>query len=498
MKITLPASRSAWKKRGGGLKRKIHLLDGSGYIYRAYHGIRDLSTSGGFRTNAVYGFTTLLLRLLREERPERLAVVFDPPRGETFRSRLYPGYKANRGAMPDDLAAQIPYIKQMVQALNIRSLEIPGFEADDVIATVARRCAAEGMEVTVVTGDKDLMQIVGEGITLLDTMKEKRSGPLEVRERFGVPPERVTDILGLAGDPSDNIPGVPGIGEKTAAELVQRFGTLEDVLQWGELVNGRKRREALRLYGDQARLSKVLATVRDDVPLEFPVDDLAPGAPDPARLLPLLGELEFEGLALQFTPPKPGVVEVYCDGSGDVNGGAGGYGVVLRYGTVEKELSGFEVRSTSQRMELTAAIRALESLTKRCRVHVVSDSQYLVRGMSEWMKGWIRQGKLEAEGALANQDLWVRLLALSREHSVTWEWVRGHNGHPFNGRADELAGKALREGRAAASPKPQPQSAPAAQPPGSPPPSTPARILLPEELAPAVFECEDDGQFRFY
>jgi hypothetical protein len=215
------------------LNRKIYLLDGSGYIYRAYHGIRELSTSGGLRTNAIYGFTTLLLKLLREERPEHLAVIFDPPRGETFRSRLYPEYKANRAAMPDDLAAQVPYIKQVVRALNIPALEVPGFEADDVIATVARRYAAEGMEVTVVTSDKDLMQIVGAGISLLDTMKEKCSGPLEVQQRFGVPPERVADILGLAGDASDNIPGVPGIGEKTAAELVQRFGTIEEFSSGG-------------------------------------------------------------------------------------------------------------------------------------------------------------------------------------------------------------------------------------------------------------------------
>jgi ribonuclease HI len=474
----------------------LYLLDGSGYIYRAYHGIRELSTASGLRTNAIYGFTTMLLRLLREERPEHLAVVFDPPRGETFRSRLYPEYKANRTAMPDDLAVQIPYIKQMVRALNIPSLEIPGFEADDVIATVARRHAAEGAQVTVVTGDKDLMQIVGERIGLLDTMKEKRSGLLEVQQRFGVPPERVTDILGLAGDASDNIPGVPGIGEKTAAELVQRFGSLEEVLQWAHLVSSRKRQQALQTYADQARLSKVLATVRDDVPLESCLADLALGLPHQATLLPLLRELEFENLTLQFTPPQPGVVEIYCDGSGDVHQGPGGYGAVLRYGTVEKELSGFEARSTSQRMELLAAIHALESLTKPCRAHVVSDSQYLVKGMTQWLEGWVRQGKLESEGGLANQDLWLRLLALSRQQSVTWEWVRGHNGHPFNSRADELAGKALKQGRQASGQQPQTQAATMMQPVAAPPSPTPARAISPAEVNPAIFECEEDGQFR--
>jgi ribonuclease HI len=399
--------------------------------------------------------------------------------------------------MPDDLAAQLPYIKQVVRALNIPALEIPGFEADDVIATVARRYAAEGMAVTVVTGDKDLMQIVGDRISLLDTLKEKRSGPLEVFQRFGVAPERVTDILGLAGDATDNIPGVPGIGEKTAAELVQRFGSLESVLEWGHLVNGRKRREALRTHADQARLSKVLATVRDDVPLELALDGLTPGVPNHAELLPLLRELEFGGLVQQFTPPKPGVVEIYCDGSGDVNQGPGGYGAVLRYGSVEKELSGFETSGSSQRMELLAAIRALESLTKPCRVHVVSDSQYLVKGMTQWLPGWLRQGKLEAAGALANQDLWLRLVELSRQQSVTWEWVRGHNGHPFNGRADELAGKALQQGRAAVARKPPPPAAVEAQPEAAPPPAAPVRTLAAEEMNLPPFECEADGQLRF-
>jgi ribonuclease HI len=479
------------------LNNHLYLLDGSGYIYRAYHGIRDLATASGLRTNAIYGFTTMLLRLLREERPTHLAVVYDPPRGETFRSRLYPKYKANRAAMPDDLAAQIPLIKQMVQALNIPTLEVAGFEADDVIATVARRYAAEGVAVTVVTGDKDLLQIVGAGISLLDTMKEKRSGTLEVEQRFGVGPERVTDILGLAGDASDNIPGVPGIGEKTAAELVRRFGSLEEVLKWCHLAKGRTRQQALRTHGDQARLSKVLATVRDDVPLQISLQDLIVGAPRTAELLPLLRELEFDSLALQFTPPKAGIVEVYCDGSGDVHQGPGGYGAVLRYGPVEKELSGFELHSSSQRMELLAAIHALESLTKPCRVHVVSDSQYLVKGMTQWLEGWLRQGKLQAAGALANQDLWLRLLALSRQQTITWEWVRGHSGHPFNSRADELAGKALQQGRQAAAAKAQVPPCVELQPLPAPQAVAPAQAMPQAEEEPLPFDC-DNGQFRFY
>jgi ribonuclease HI len=427
----------------------LYLLDGSSYIYRAYYGVRDVATAGGMPTNAVFGFTRMLLALLQENRPDYLAVIFDPPREGTFRREIYPDYKANRDAVPEDLVSQIPYIRKILQALNIPALEAPGFEADDVIATLARRYAGEGAEVTVVTGDKDLLQIVGDRISLLDTMKEKRSGPQEVLERFGVPPELVADVLGLAGDTADNIPGVPGIGEKTASELVRKFGSLEEVLQWRSLVSGRQRRGNLRIHADQARLSKVLATVRDDVPLDVPLAALQSRAPNLAELIPLLRELEFAALEPAFTPPPPGVVEIYSDGSGRESG-PGGYGVILRYGEHEKELSGFEQTSTSQRMELIAAIRGLEALTDRRRVLVRSDSQYLVRGMSEWLQGWIRTGRLEAPEALKNQDLWQQLAALSVNHEIAWEWVRGHAGHYFNERCDRLAKRAAEEGMRAA------------------------------------------------
>jgi len=428
---------------------QLYLLDGSSYIYRAYYGIRDVATPGGMPTNAVLGFTRMLLDLLQENRPDYLAVVFDPPREATFRREIYPEYKAHREAMPEDLASQLPYIRRMLQALNIPALEAPGFEADDVIATLARSCAADGIEVTVVTGDKDLLQIVSDRIGLLDTMKGKRSGLQEVLERFGVPPELVADVLGLAGDVSDNIPGVPGIGEKTAAKLVQRFGSLEGVLQWKSLVSGKSRRENLHLHADQARLSKRLATVRYDVPLQVALAELQSRPANLPDLIPLLRELGFAALEVAFTPPPPGVVELYSDGSGR-DSGPGGYGVILRFGGHEKELSGFEPSSTSQRMELIAAIRGLEALHNKSRVRVYSDSQYLVRGMSEWLRGWIRSGRLEEPEALKNQDLWRQLAFLSGKHEVTWEWVPGHAGHHFNERCDKLAKRAAGEGERAA------------------------------------------------
>jgi len=474
---------------------QLYLLDGSGYIYRAYYGIRDLATKSGMPTNAVYGFTRMLLNLLQEHSPDYLAVVFDRPREETFRRELFADYKANRDVMPEELGVQVPYIKQILQTLNIPSVDAVGFEADDVIATLARRYAAQCIQVTVVTGDKDLMQIVGEGISLLDTMKDKRCGVDEVIERFGVPPELVPDVLGLAGDTSDNIPGVPGIGEKTAAELVRKFGSLEGVLEWHSLISGKKRRENLRAFADQARLSKQLATVRDDVDVAIALEDLQRQSPNLADLIPLLRELEFEALEIAFTPPAPGVVELYSDGSGTASG-PGGYGVILRYGEFEKELSGFEPEATSQRMELTAAIKGLAALTKPKTVRVFSDSQYLVRGMSEWMRGWQRNGRLETPGALANQDLWQQLLAFAKPHQVSWHWVAGHSGHPFNERCDRLAKRAVEEGvRAAAAGQlpPETQAEPAKP---APVPTAPAVTL--EERDDVAFDADDDGQLKWY
>jgi len=475
----------------------LYLLDGSSYIYRAYYGVRDLATAGGTPTNAVLGFTRMLLALLQENRPDYLAVIFDPPREGTFRREIYPEYKANRDAMPGDLVPQIPYIRKVLQALNIQALEAPGFEADDVIATLARCYAAEGVQVTVVTGDKDLLQIVGDRITLLDTMKEKRSGPQDVLDRFGVPPELVADVLGLAGDTADNIPGVPGIGEKTASELVRRFGSLEEVLQWRSMVSGKQRRGNLRTHADQARLSKVLATVRYDVPIDVPLAGLQRRSPNLPELIPLLRELEFAALEVAFTPPPAGVVEIYSDGSGR-DSGPGGYGAILRYGEFEKELSGFEPSSTSQRMELIAAIRGLEALTARRRVLVRSDSQYLVRGMSEWLPGWIRTGRLETPEALKNQDLWQQLAALSSGHEITWEWVRGHAGNHFNERCDRLAKRAAEEGMRAAEERTRTTAAALLAEENARKekevPITPLRHSAAEVREDVVFEADADGQ----
>ncbi len=286
--------------------QRLYLVDGSSYIYRAYYAIRHLSNSKGEATNAIYGFTTMLLTLLRQEKPDHIAVIFDS-KGPTFRKDLYPDYKANRSAMPEDLVPQIPVIKEVVQAFRMPALELPGFEADDIIATLARRFAAQGLDVTVVTGDKDLMQIVDERIRLLDTMKAKVSGRQEVIERFGVPPEQVLEILGLAGDSSDNIPGVPGIGEKTASALIQEFGNIDNLLANIDQVKGKKRQENLREFAEQARLSRRLAALIDDLEVDVELDQLLLEEPDVEALKALLKRLEFTKLlneipALQVQP----------------------------------------------------------------------------------------------------------------------------------------------------------------------------------------------------
>lgn len=280
-------------------KQTLYLVDGSSYIYRAYYAIRHLSSPKGFPTNALYGFTQMLLKVLKERKPDHIAVVFDVGR-ETFRTAIYPDYKANRSAMPDDLVPQIAPIKEMVRAFNIPALELREYEADDIIGTIARDCAKKGMEVVIVTGDKDLMQVVGENITLLDTMKDKVTGVDGVLERFGVPPERVIDVLGLAGDTSDNIPGVPSIGEKTAMKLIREFGSLDELLERASEVKG-KTGEKIREFSDQALLSRRLATVNFETPIEYRFEELAAGPPDNGKLAELFREYGFTTLMKELT-----------------------------------------------------------------------------------------------------------------------------------------------------------------------------------------------------
>ncbi|MBI5167112.1 MAG: DNA polymerase I [candidate division NC10 bacterium] len=279
----------------------LYLIDGSSYIYRAFHALPPLSNSKGLPTHAVYGFTSMLLKMVREKRPEYLAIAFDSP-GETARHRDYRPYKAQRPPMPDVLAVQIPYIHRVVEALRIPVLAAEGYEADDILGTIARRAEADGFSVTIVTGDKDTLQLVGPHVLVYDPVRERLYGEGEVRERFGVSPPQVPEIMGLQGDPIDNIPGVPGIGEKTAGSLVAEFGTIEGLLANLERVKRPKLRETLKEHAPLARLSRELALLKTDLPLAIDYAEIKLSEPDEAALRELFRELEFTSLLRTVTP----------------------------------------------------------------------------------------------------------------------------------------------------------------------------------------------------
>ena len=278
----------------------VFLVDGSSYIFRAYHALPPLTRkSDGLPVGAVSGFCNMLWKLLRDadngEKPTHLAVILDAS-GETFRNELYSEYKANRSEPPEDLRPQFALIRDAVRAFSLPCIELKGYEADDLIATYAKQAAAKGANVSIVASDKDLMQLVDERITMLDTMKSKVIAEAEVLEKFGVAPDRVVDVQALAGDSTDNVPGVPGIGIKTAAQLINEFGDLESLLARAEEIKQPKRRQSLIDFADQARLSRKLVELDQNVPLEVPLDDLGVHEPDPAKLIAFLKAMEFTTL----------------------------------------------------------------------------------------------------------------------------------------------------------------------------------------------------------
>jgi len=278
----------------------LFLIDGSSYIYRAFFALPPLSNSKGFPTNAILGFTNMLLKVLREKKPDYVAVVFDAP-GPTFRHEVFGNYKANRPPMPENLRPQVPHIKEVVAALRIPLLEEEGFEADDLIGAITKKFAGEEMETIIVSGDKDLMQLITPKVSMYDPMKDKTFQIPEVLARFGVPPEKVTEVMGLCGDASDNIPGVPGIGEKTAARLIQEFGSMEELLKNAEKVKQTKLRENLIRFADQARVSRELATLDTQAPVPWDMEGLKPGEPDYQKLHGIFKEMEFAKLLKEFT-----------------------------------------------------------------------------------------------------------------------------------------------------------------------------------------------------
>lgn len=288
-------------------RKTLYLIDGSAYIYRAFFALPALNNSKGLQTNAVYGFTTTLLKIIRERHPDGIAVAFDE-KGPTMRHEEFKDYKAQRPPMPDGMKSQIPYIHRIVDALAIPGLRQAGYEADDLIGTLARKAERAGYDVVIVTGDKDMFQLLTPHVRIYDPVKDKWSGETECRERFGVEPARVVEIMGLMGDASDNIPGVKGIGEKTAMKLIAQFGTIEELLNRVGEVTPARIQSLLIEQAENARMSRRLATIEMESPVDFDPAAFQIKPPQMELLSELLRELEFTSLLKSFQasnePPK--------------------------------------------------------------------------------------------------------------------------------------------------------------------------------------------------
>ena len=289
-------------------KKKLFLIDGNSYCYRAYYAIKELRNSKGQPTNAIYGFVLMLKKLMSSQSPDYMAVAFDL-KGPTFRHKKFKEYKIKRKPMPDDLVSQMPLIKDMVRAYNIPIFEKEGFEADDVLATIARKAAKKDIEVYIVTGDKDILQLIDENIKVCSTHKEGLVYDKEnVKERFsGLGPESITDFMALAGDQSDNIPGVRGIGEKTAIELIKEFYDIDNLYKNLDSVKSDSRKKILADGEESARMSKELAIIDADVPIEVDIESMQMEAPDSKNLLGLFKAFEFRTLAKEIAGNDSGI-----------------------------------------------------------------------------------------------------------------------------------------------------------------------------------------------
>jgi len=280
----------------------LYLIDGHNVLYRTFFGLPRLSAPDGTPTHVVLGTARILMKILREEQPEAIAAVFDTPE-PTSRHALFPEYKANRLQAPEDLSAQIPLVKETIDALGVSRIEIPGVEADDIIGTLSRIAEAQGMRVVIVSSDKDLYQLVSDRVVVRDGLKERVVGRKEVRETFGVDPSQVVDLLALAGDPSDNVPGVPGIGEKTAASLLAEFGSLERLLSHTDRLSG-SRKEKIERHADAARLCRSLVEIDRNVEVPRRISDLAPRGIRGDRIVPLFSRLGFRKLLEELEPHR--------------------------------------------------------------------------------------------------------------------------------------------------------------------------------------------------
>jgi len=280
-------------------EKTIYLIDGTAYIYRAYHAIRGLSNSRGLPTNAIFGFTRMLMKLMEDRSPQYVAMFFDA-KGPTFRHEMYKDYKANRPPMPEDMVVQLPYIKEVTAAFNLPTIEMSGFEADDLIGTVARLAEKEGYSVVIVTGDKDFMQLVTDKTAIWDPMKDSTIDIQSFKEKFGIEPHQMIDVQGLSGDTADNIPGVPGIGQKTALSLIKTYHSMQQVYQKLDTITKKKQRENLADFKDQAFLSRELVTINTRAPVSLDTAKFKVTAPERKKLSALFKNLEFRQLQRAF------------------------------------------------------------------------------------------------------------------------------------------------------------------------------------------------------
>ena len=280
-------------------RKHVFLVDGSGFIFRAFHALPPMNRDDGTPTNAVFGFTNMLIKLIEDLKADHCAIIFDTAR-KTFRNDVYKEYKANRPPPPDELVPQFAIIREAVLAFNIACIELEGYEADDLIATYTALAREQGADVTIVSSDKDLMQLVGPNIKMFDPMKSKDIGVEDVIEKFGVGPQHVIDVQALAGDTSDNVPGVPGVGIKTAAQLITEYGNLETLLERASEIKQPKRRDNLINYAEMARLSKTLVTLKRDVNVPQPLSDLILEKPNPLKVLEFLRAQGFKRLIARF------------------------------------------------------------------------------------------------------------------------------------------------------------------------------------------------------
>ena len=283
---------------------RLILVDGSGYIFRAFHGLPMMTRPDGTPINAVFGFTKMLLKLMADLNPSHVAVIFDAGR-VTFRNEIYADYKANRSDPPEELVPQFPLVRDAAEAMSLPVLEMPGFEADDLIASFAKQAEQQNQPCLIVSSDKDLMQLVRGSVTMLDPMKNRPIGAPEVMEKFGVSPDKVVDVQSLAGDSTDNVPGVPGIGVKTAAELINQFGDLDSLLSNAETIKQPKRRENLITFAEQARISRQLVQLKDDVDLPLSIEELKTPERDQDRLMTFLAEQGFKSLVASLGGSMP-------------------------------------------------------------------------------------------------------------------------------------------------------------------------------------------------